>query len=84
MTLEPKENLIYSNYIGLKCSESSDIDELTLNVEIAGYDYGCRIDCTILNGLATVNDYKIILMDLFSNKPNPSKITIIAKPDFGT
>ena len=38
MTLEPKENLIYSNYIGLKCSESSDIDELTLNVEIAGYD----------------------------------------------
>ena len=38
MTLEPKENLIYSNYIGLKCSESSRIDELTLNVEIAGYD----------------------------------------------
>ena len=38
MTLDPKENLIYSNYIGLKCSESSDIEELTLNVEIVGFD----------------------------------------------
>ena len=38
MTLDPKNNLIYSNYIGLKCSESFDSDELALNIDIVGYD----------------------------------------------
>ena len=28
--------------------------------------------------------FKTIFIDLFSNNPNPNKITIMAKPDFGT
>ena len=38
MTLDPKENLIYSNYIGLRCSDSFESEELTLNIDIVGFD----------------------------------------------
>ena len=61
----------YNNFAKYKIDRVDWIDEdkavITINgkdFEVNGYDYGCSINCIILNGLSTVDDYKIILMDM--------------------
>lgn len=76
MILNPKENLVYSNYIGLKCSESEE-NEVTLNIDIVGYDQNTDKDTlkfepikVKINKIKTQIKLDLLLNSIFQQSKN--------------